>query len=261
MVELRKQNEQTRDYRERFEFRLTVGSNIICQRYFKINNFNTRSLKSYELTDTIRHCVAVIDEELRSKTQTYLEITAPSVFKSVEEMNKFFQDESNRRRMRPGIGISVKDSKVDYVWGSNNAPVACNFKFEEDYSSPLTDEDTVEYKFSFLIDGNEVCSMIWDGTYPKYIRNSIDLSNKKGKQEKEDLDRLSFEQYLDYKLVEGRSDLVWSIIKDICHTCSVPDNSWYTVSDKIGDKVYKNLQDYSIWIDRNGDKVKSVSSK
>ena len=261
MGELRKQPEQVRDYREKFEFRLTVGSNIICQRYFKINNFNNRSLKSFELADTIRRCANVIDRELVSKTQTYLEITAPNNFNTVEEMNKFYENEANRKKMRLGLGISVKDSKTDFVWGKNGEPVPCNFKFEEDYNSPLTQDDTVEYKFSFLIEGNEVCSVIWYGTYPKYIRNSIDLSNKKGKQDKEDLDRLSFEQYLDYKLVEGRSDLVWSLIKDICYTCSVSDNSWYTVTEKIGDKVYKNIPDYSIWVNKNGDKVKSVSKK
>ena len=65
---------QVKDYKERFEFKLMVGNNIIIQRYFKINNFNPRSLRSFELADAIRNCASVIDNELKSKTQTYLEI-------------------------------------------------------------------------------------------------------------------------------------------------------------------------------------------
>ena len=214
---------QVKDYKERFEFKLTVGNNIIIQRYFKINNFNPRSLKSFELADAIRNCAKIIDNELKSKTQTYLEIA---------------------------------------FWGKNGQPVEAQFKFDDnDFSTALTDDDRIDYKFSFCVDGREVCSTIWTGVYPRYIRNSIDLSNKRGRQDPDDVSRLSFEQYLDYKLVDGRTELVWGIIKDICYICSVQDNSWYTTTETIGGKTYKNTQDYSIWIDKNGEKVKSTTKK
>ena len=86
---------QVKDYKERFEFKLTVGNNIIIQRYFRINNFNPRSLKSFELADVIRNCASIIDNELKSKTQTYLEIAAPMVFNTVEDMKKYFSDEKH----------------------------------------------------------------------------------------------------------------------------------------------------------------------
>ena len=40
MSEIKKSAAESKDYKERFEFELTVGNNIICQRYFRINNFN-----------------------------------------------------------------------------------------------------------------------------------------------------------------------------------------------------------------------------
>ena len=253
---------QVKDYKERFEFKLMVGNNIIIQRYFKINNFNPRSLRSFELADAIRNCASVIDNELKSKTQTYLEIIAPMVFNTVEDMNKYFSDGKHASQMRIGNGISVKESAHDYFWGKNGQPVESQFKFDDnDFSTALTDEDRVDYKFSFCVDGREVCATIWTGVYPRYIRNSIDLSNKRGRQDPDDVSRLSFEQYLDYKLVDGRTELVWGIIKDICYVCSIQDNNYYTVTENYGNTVSKNFQDYRIWVDKNGEKVKSTSSK
>ena len=55
---------EPRSYKERFEFELTVGNNIICQRYFRIANFNPKSLQSYELTDAIRKSVSIINTDL-----------------------------------------------------------------------------------------------------------------------------------------------------------------------------------------------------
>ena len=88
MAEVKKQFEQALAFKERFEFRLTVGDDIICQRYFRIGNFNPLSLKSMELTDTIRGCAQTIDDDLKSKSLIYLEIFAPRIFNSLEEFEK-----------------------------------------------------------------------------------------------------------------------------------------------------------------------------
>lgn len=275
MTEFKKQSSEssTRDYRERFEFKLTVGNNIICQRYFRINNFNPKSLKSFELADTIRGCAATIEDDLKWKAQTYLEMYVPQMFKSVEEMNEFFAKPENAKRMSYGRGIVVRGSDTDYVWGKDNTPVPCA-KFDEgEFSKWLTSDDFVTYKFAFCVDGREVCSTIWEGAYPKYVRNSIDLSNKRGKHEGEDVSRLSFEQYLDYKVVEGRSDLVYGLIKDICYVCSAPDASSYStktateaetngvVNDYYyGAIKYNNVPDYSLWLTPDG-KLKPIKRK
>lgn len=249
MAEIRK-NDGTKDYKERFEFRLTVGDNIICQRYFRIGGFNYETLKSFELADTIRRCGQIIDDDLKSKTAIYLDIYAPQVFETVEEMERYFSVEENCQRMCLGTGITIRDPKApNYVWGKNGVePLNEKFDEEGEFSSELTADDFVEYKFAFydnaaLTDeGNiimttddnglrtpllnfkkprEVCSTVWTGIYPKYVRSSIDLSNKRGRlYDDDDITRLSLDRYLLYKMVEGRTDLVYTIIKEICNTCS-----------------------------------------
>ena len=244
MAEKNKWGKNPRDYKERFEFKLTVGDIIICQRYFKINNFNETSLYSYDLIDSITRCVDVIDRDLKSKTLDYLEIFSPQYFNSHEEMEKFFESEENRARLRTGHGIVIKGDPINYAWDDGKIK-PLSFVFDNgEFVNPISDDDVVTYKFAFLVDGREVCSRIWEGRYPKYIRNSIDLSNKRGKQDGEDLSRLSFEQYLDYRIVQGRRDLVWGLINDICITCSYENDDDYTTSDMYGDTYYENKIDW-----------------
>ena len=93
------------------------------------------------------------------------------------------------------------------------------------------------YKFAFLDYGREVCSTTWVGVYPRFVRNSIDLSNKRGRLDADEIYRVGFEQYILYKLVEGRSDLVWKLVKEICYTCSDSDDSAYTISEEYRDEA------------------------
>ncbi len=245
MEEIRKKSNEPRDYKERFEFVLTTGGNIICQRYFRINNFNEKSLRSYELTSAIRECVATIDKDLREKTQVYLELYAPRIFSSVEEMNKFISKPENTKDFHIGEGIVVRGEKEsDYAWVGNGQVMALGYKFDNgELSENSPESNKTTYKFAFKMDGREVCSMEWDGYYPKFIRDKIDLANKWGKFKDEDADRLSMEQYLMYKIAQGRKDLVYGLIKTICFACSDFNNENYTTDvDGIIEKWNKDSQ-------------------
>lgn len=254
MIETKKSGE-VRDFKERFEFKLTVGDNIICQRYFKIFNFNPLSLSSQELGDTLRYLAKMIDTDLKDKSAIYLDMMCPQYFNTEDEMYAFFANPNNTRYMRGGHGIVVKDNaEHDYAWKHEvdeegnvigGSVIPLTFKFDDgEFSNPLTDEDFVTYKFSFLDNGKEVCSTVWTGVYPRYVRNSIDLTNKRGRFDKVNPFTLGFEAFLTYKIFGGRQDYVYKIIKDIQSTCSNPDNSWYTTSEVYRqnngkDKVYK----------------------
>ena len=244
MTEIKKSVE-SKDYKERFEFELTVGNNIICQRYFRINNFNPTSLRSYELTDAIRACVNTIDMDLKDKTHAYLEIYAPKVFSTVSEMSDYINNPYNKPRMTLGEGMVVRgDKTTDYVYtDKGNGYEPLGYKFDDGELSEVSpEENKATYKFAFKVDGREACTVIWDGYYPKFVRDKIDLSNKRGKFDDDDIGRLSFEQYLLHKMVQGKSDLVFGLIKNICQACSFPENKNYT-TDIVG------IQEG--WISRN----------
>lgn len=244
MAEVKEQFERALAYKERFEFRLTVGDDIICQRYFRIGNFNPLSLKSEELVETIRNCGEIINKDLKSKSLIYLEIFAPRIFNTLTEFESYIENDRNRNGLIRGEGIVIRNVKEnDFAWNGVDKLIPLDFKFEDgEFSQPLTDEDFVTYKFAFLDYGREVCATTWVGVYPRFVRNSIDLSNRRGKLDIEDVYRVGFEQYILYKLVEGRSDLVWKLVKEICYTCSESKDSWYTTTSEYKDtesgKVY-----------------------
>lgn len=230
MAEIKKQSNEPRDYKERFEFVLTTGGNIICQRYFRINNFNPKSLGSYELTSAVRHCASVIDNDLKDKTAIYLQRFAPTSFSTYEEMVEFVKNNQNRFSLGEGLVVRGND-KTDYAYDGNGKVKELGFKFDD---GEITENDVESnkstYKFTFKVDGRDACVVSWDGYYPKFVRDKIDLSNKRGKFDEEDIDHLSFEQYLLYKMVEGRSDLVYGLIKSICNACSYQNNGDYTTT-------------------------------
>ena len=229
MAEVKKQFEQALAFKERFEFRLTVGDDIICQRYFRIGNFNPLSLSSIELAKTIQNCAKMIDDDLKSKSLIYLEIVSPRIFNTMDDFNKYIENEKNRNSLVRGEGVVIREEKGhDFAWNGVDGLIPLEFKIDDgEFSEPLTDDDFVTYKFAFLDYGKEVFSTTWVGAYPRFVRNSIDLSNKRGRLDPSEAYRVGFEQYILYKLVEGRSDLVWKLVKEICYTCSESDDSWY----------------------------------
>lgn len=225
-----KSAESQKDYKERFEFVFTTDGNIICQRYFRINNFNPTALRSYELTNAIRRCAAIIDNDLKDKTQIYLSIYAPRVFDTQEQMEEYVSKDENFTKMTIGEGLVVKgNTETDFVLCKDKTVKALGSKFDDGELTESSAEDNKStYKFAFKVDGREVCAITWDGYYPKFVRDKIDLSNKRGKFSEEDTEHLTFEQYLLYMMVKDKSDLVYGLIKNICYACSYPDSKDYT---------------------------------
>ena len=229
MLKNKQDKKSPSDFKEPYEFRLLIDDNIICQRYFKINNFNQNSLHSLELTDTIRECANMIDEDLKSKTRVYLWHMAPLVFQNEAEMRDWFAKPENAAKAKMFENIVLRDKDAsEYTWDGEKL-ILCEKKIcDGTFTNSLTEKDTLTYEFAFYVNDRKVASTIFDGVYPHYIRRNIDLSNTRGKFEGEDLSRLGFESYILNRLVYDRQDLIKKIVKEICYVCSVPEDSFYT---------------------------------
>ena len=236
------------DYKEPYEFRLLIGDSIICQRYFKINNFNSLSLSSMELTNTIRFCANLIDEDLKSKSRVYSCHMAPMIFDNEEQMEEWFSKPSNYVNIKSFETIVIRDENAsEYIWDVDDKKlIKCEKKTNDGtFTNPLTEKDTLTYEFAFYVNDRKIASTIFNGVYPYYIRRNIDLSNTRGKFEGDDLTRLSFDSYILNRLVYDRQDLIKKIVKELCYVCSVSDNSFYTLVEtfkgKNGKKISYNL--------------------
>lgn len=224
-------------WKERHQFVLSANGNIICQRYFKVNGFNPKSLNSEELYYTIRDIVHMIKDDLKSKSRIYTAITMGKSTKltgfyngeklSNHDAALVFQDDV-RGEVTLSNGIVLNKTYIDYDVE------------EEVDDSPFT------LKFSYLFDDKAVYEEVWDGTvYPKYVRNCIDISNSNASYKNVDPMRMTFSQQMTKSLNSGRPDLIYNIIKLFCDTLSndVDDDGnsidkGYTTSVKYGNKKY-----------------------
>lgn len=251
--------EPSREIRkERFEFELTINGNIICQRYFKINNFNERSVYSTEFLYAVKSCANLIQESLRNKTEIYIRHMAPLIFNSEEEMKAWFSNERNIETfdVHYGAWIIIRGKGGhEYVWLGDDKfkDEGVRTEFNEFVDAPEDEQETV-FKFCVYDNGHDyiknpakkvIGSVIWDGNqYPRFIRNGVDISNGRGRYDDMDISKLSHEMSLYYWCNAGQPDLVPVIIRDICDACSWDDKDSYTTKMEYGDKIYNNQPDY-----------------
>lgn len=208
-------------YKERFQFQLKVNDNIICQRYFKIPLFNKESLTSNELFETLGG--------YRGKQQESLEYFGdPDKYLGVVQMIKRDLESKSRVYL-----WNVLDNKVKLTGFAKNSDGSLvneethvSFEAKEFDETEFVQPGEVTFKFSFMVDEEPVYEEIWDGSqYPKYVRNSVDITNG----------------YSKYPMVQlmnhGKKDLVVEIIKKICDVCSNVDaetNKNYTKFTRFG---------------------------
>lgn len=248
MLKTKAEKRYPTDYKEPYEFRLLIGDSIICQRYFKINNFNQLSLSSIELTNVIRYCANLINEDLKSKSRMYSWHMCPMIFDDEGQMYEWFSKPENYERIKSYETIVIRDENAsEYIWDVDDKKlIKCEKKTNDGtFTNSLTDRDILTYELAFYVNDKKIVSASFDGVYPYYVRRNIDLSNTRGKFEGDDLTRLTFDSYIINRLVYDREDLIKKVVKEICLTCSVSDNSYYTLTEvfktKNGNKKTYNL--------------------
>ena len=226
-------------WKERHQFVLSANGNIICQRYFKVNGFNPNSLHSVELYCTVRDVVDLIKNDLVSKSRVYTGIT-------MANRSKLTGYYSGEEPLSFEDAILAYNPYVDGKVTLSNGTVLNKSFIENEIVEGEEDNTPFVFKFSYLFDDKVVYEEIWDGSvYPKYVRNSVDLSNSSASYKYADPMRMTFSQQMTKNLTEGRVDLIYTIIKMFCNTLSndvdEEGNSLekeYTPDMEYGDKEY-----------------------
>lgn len=207
-------------YKERFQFILSLGSNIICQRYFRINGFNKDSVDSVELKEVLDNVVWLIQKDLISKSRVYQWYTADQPIKLTG-----FHTDKQVPQETPTYFEYPKDTPNSYADAEKPEPY--------DYT----------FKFSYLMDGKTVYERIWDGSeYPRYVRNSVDLTNSDSAYRNKDERSMSFNLTLLRAMTSDKSDLISTIIRKICDvSCSNYTENFgpYTRKDNYGKRSYR----------------------
>lgn len=248
--------------RERFEFELTVNGNMICQRYFRIMNFRERSLYSVDFLNTVQYCAKLIQDDLRDKSQAYIEHMAPMVFNTKEEMEKWFYNPDGTVNSKHADWTSFARHIVirepgshEYVWTGKlvDEGLRKTDVFNEFIDQPSDDQQSV-FKFAVYDNGRfwketpnrkEVASVIWDGTcYPAFVRNAVDLSNGRGRYEDFDITKASHEMCLYYWCNAHKPDLIPIIIRELREVCSYEDVNEYTTVLEHGSVSYNNVPEF-----------------
>jgi len=229
--------------KERFEFIFSVNGNIICQRYFRINGLNERSLGSVQLTEALWECQRAIHNDLAEKSKIYLELTAPQIFNDRDEMAKWVKEQPFKLDV-PSYAI-LRNEEATFVWtGEEMRPYEKQFN-RWDYLGEKNETPCV-LKLAFLDEGKEVRSISWDGNaYPRFVRTNIDISNSKNKYETEG-NFAPYEAAIVNAFIKNRDDLIPKIMRTLVSACVGGENRRFFSRVRYGEKEYDlNLDSYN----------------
>lgn len=228
-------------FKERFQFTFSINDNVICQRYFRINNFDYASIESLELKETMDECVDMIQKDLESKSRIYMWYTNDDPIKMTgfAKMDELTQDDVMRlTNGRQGEEVLSNGDVVNktYFYDYKTSAVI------NEYIDKKPSDGEFVFKFAFLMDDKKLYERAWDANvYPKYVRNSVDLSNSDAIYRYKEPSSLPFSLAIVRHMTYGNPDLLYHIIKLICSKLSTSYSSEYEYTKKdtsYGDKIY-----------------------
>ena len=203
---------------ERFEFALYVNNNIICKRNFKINDFIEHSMESLEFKEKVDEIVAMIDNDLKSKSRVY-------TWYNFNPMEPDANEEFTSPLIEPWectFRFEVSDKKhvmISKIW--------------DGYAYPKAIRDKVD------ISNKVVKITTKDGRVYTYEKEAYFRSNA---------DRLNFDMQVLKSMISDKSDLLIQITKQICETCSSHEDETLSIADFTMSENYGK--------DKNGKEVK-----
>ena len=224
-------------FRERFQIVMYINDIIICQRYFRIPMYNSDALVSKELYDVLDGIVQSIKDDLKHKSFVFQSIMNKKPMKLCGFVNGEVNLDDLYLLTHDGIRGEVELSDGTTVYKEYLDQSFEGEDIFEESQKPEPYEYT--YKFAFIADEKTVYEQIWDASqYPKFVRNSVDLSNSYPKYNTETL--LVTPDNLSMYLKIGRKDLLYSAISKIIEVASgkFDDTSAFTKKMRYGDKEY-----------------------
>lgn len=249
-------------FKDRFRFLFSANENIVCERFFKINYFNIASLYSEELKNAIEEIVQNIQDDLKSKSRVYewYTTTTPVKITGFEPNGMGFRNGECGYVVYPEKEEEPDESK-DYVETAMLEPYAVTFKFDFQMAQKI--ETNPEDGKPIFSDYKSIYSAVWDGTvYQKYVRNSVDMSNSISSYKDCDLKSMNFIRTLNYRMINGKADLIYNTIKRICETTSGEGKAYigylyYSTQNVVSAKEGKNFVkcQNKFYDKRNGNKI------
>lgn len=224
-------------FKERFQFMMWINDSIICQRYFRIPMYNSDALVSKELYDILDECVNDIKNDLKYKSFLFMSIMENKPFKLCGFANGDINIEDLYKLTHEDIRGDVELSDGTTIFKSYIDPTDFEEDIYEDKVKPKEYEYT--YKFAFIADDNVVYERIWDASqYPKFIRNSVDLSNTLTTRPIPTV--LNSADNVSAYLKSGRKDLLYITINKIIDIASgkFDEPNAFTKKMKYGNKTY-----------------------
>lgn len=198
-------NDSQKEYKEeRFEFALYINNNLVCKRNFKMYNFIEGSMHSEDFKDAVDQIVAMIDNDLKSKSRVYTWL--------------YFDPENPTEEF---IG------EVPKPW---------------EHTFMFTITDNKKEVFSKIWDGSGYPAIVRNNV--DIANNTIKFVKRDGevlcfeaeKYFEENKDRLSPEAYVKKSMMGDKQNLLPVITKCICEACSPWNNSPF---EKISDYTTK----------------------
>ena len=239
-------------YKERFQFLLWVNDNIICQRYFRINGYNSDSLKSLQFKNTMDEVVKMIQDDLVSKSRIFMWYTRNEPMKLCGFVNKYegLTDSDILMLSSPEYNGKVELSDGETVEKEY-------FSYPEGMEDSYSDNENlpkweVTFKFQMVVDEHTVYEKIWDGgVYPKYVRNGVDLTNSDVLYRDKEPSSLHFAYAIIRHMTLDKIDLVYHIIRQICEVMSYKfeDSNKYIKRDRYSDRNYILSTYNKDWVD------------
>lgn len=236
-------------FNDRFKFIFSVNDNIICERFFKITGFdydaiNSERMKSLfvgEGENQYGTVISMIMNDLKSKSRVWTWYTTETPVK----MTGFEGDweETDNSMFKTFVPKGEEITYIVYPEKDENENEETNEEIEQEIVKPFD----VVFKFSFQMaqkssvnkEGRTVFSdyvpvyeAIWDGSvYPKFVRNSVDMTNSFGHKEK-DINAMNFIQSLTYRMTCDKCDLPYHIIREICEAATFENDEPLSVQRK-----------------------------